>query len=272
MIIAGASELGTVLQPVAADAFRLNEAIEELRKFSLVKRNSDEKILSIHRLVQAVLKDDMDEETQQLWAERTVRAVNQAFPDAEVSTWSQSQRYLPQAQTCAILIEQYGLAFAEAARLLNEAGCYLREHVQYIQAEQFLCQSLAIRKKVLGDEHSDTGTTLSNLAYLYDIQGRYEQAELLFQQSLIIRENTLGSEHSDTIMSLIQLVLFYRRLGRHAEAEPHLQQALAVSKNLLVQELPDTAGRLNNLALLFIPDNDLLYNTEGSTESFERAE
>ncbi len=272
MITEGASELGPVLQTVAADAFRLNSAIEELRKFSLVKRNSDEKMLRIHRLVQAVLKDGMDEEIQHQWAERTVRVVNQAFPDTDVSVWSQCRRYLPQAQRCANLIDDYGLVFPQAARLLNEAGCYLREHAQYIQAEQFLRQALATREKALGTEHSDTGATLNNLAYLYDIQGRYAQAEPLYQQALAIQEKTLGAENAATVMSLLHLESLYRKQGRYTEAEPLFQQALVVSKNLLEQELPDTAIGLNNLALLFFPGKDLFSTAESSHEGFERAE
>jgi hypothetical protein len=58
----GTSELGPVLQSVVEDAFELNEAIGELRKYSLVKRDPEKKILNIHRLVQAVVKDGMKEE------------------------------------------------------------------------------------------------------------------------------------------------------------------------------------------------------------------
>jgi hypothetical protein len=58
------------LEPVAADVFKLNQAIEELRKFSLVRRDPETKTLSVHRLVQAVLKDEMDEETLRQGAER----------------------------------------------------------------------------------------------------------------------------------------------------------------------------------------------------------
>ena len=57
ILTAGASFLGPVLLPVAADALLLNQAIEALRAYSLIRRNPKEKTLSIHRLVQAVLQD-----------------------------------------------------------------------------------------------------------------------------------------------------------------------------------------------------------------------
>jgi NB-ARC domain len=48
IITQGASELGSLLEPVASNPFSFNEAIRILRNFSLVNRNPDIKILSIH--------------------------------------------------------------------------------------------------------------------------------------------------------------------------------------------------------------------------------
>ncbi len=75
-----AAELGPTLEPISADPSRFNAAIRELLKYSLVQRDPESKTLSIHRLVQEVLKDQMDEETQRQWAERAVRAVSRVFP------------------------------------------------------------------------------------------------------------------------------------------------------------------------------------------------
>jgi hypothetical protein len=76
----------------------------------------------------------MDEATQRLWAERTVRAVDRAFPSVEFSTWAVCERLLPQVYACAELINQWGFEFPEAARLLNENGFYLRERARYADA------------------------------------------------------------------------------------------------------------------------------------------
>src|SRR6266700_2397108 len=104
-----AAELGPTLEPVASDPSRLNKAIRELLKYSLVHRDPETNTLSIHRLVQEVLKDQMPEETQRLWAERAVRAVSSAFPNPEYRNWDVCRKYLLQAQVCSALIEQYDL-------------------------------------------------------------------------------------------------------------------------------------------------------------------
>ena len=65
---------------MVSDPLRFNDALDVLRKYSLVKRDVDTKTLSIHRLVQEVLKDGMNERGQRRWAERVVRAVSEVYP------------------------------------------------------------------------------------------------------------------------------------------------------------------------------------------------
>src|SRR5207248_6841207 len=105
IIRAGAPDLGHKLKRVATDALKLNDAIGELLKYSLVRRNPDQ-TLTIHRLVQAVLKDEMNKKTQRQWAEQAVRAVNRAFPAVKYETWPLCKRYISHAQDCALLIDQ----------------------------------------------------------------------------------------------------------------------------------------------------------------------
>jgi NB-ARC domain len=146
IITRGASELGSVLQPVATDSIKLNEAMGALLAYSLVRRNPDH-TLTVHRLVQAVLKHGMNKSTQRRWAERAVRAVNLAFPEVEYENWLACQSYIPHVLACAALIEEWEMALPEAAQLLNNAGYYLKESAQYEQAEPLLQRARAIRER-----------------------------------------------------------------------------------------------------------------------------
>lgn len=183
---------------MAADPIKLNDAIGTLLSYSLVRRNPDH-TLSIHRLVQLVFKHSMNKNTQRRWAERAVRAVNQAFPEVEYENWLHCQEYIPQVLTCKALIEQWDMTLPEAAQLLDEAGCYLRVSAQYEQAKPLLQGALAIRKRVLGADDSLIADSLNNLAELYRDQGKYEEAEPLYQRALAIYERVLGADHPETI-------------------------------------------------------------------------
>jgi tetratricopeptide (TPR) repeat protein len=248
IFLKGASELGPVLRPVAADLFQLNAACKELLTNCLIRRNADDEIISVHRLVQAVLKDMMDEPTQRQWAELAVRTINEVFP---TERWLPIQILLPHALVCARLIDDYQFSFPEASRLLDRAASYLQDAARYQEAELLFLRSLVIKEKVQGPEHPSTSVTLHNLALLYQDQGRYQEAEPLFLRSLAINEKVLGPEHSGTSATLNQLAGLYYYQGRYQEAEPLYLHALAIKEKVQGPEHPDTSVTLHNLAVLY---------------------
>ena len=208
------------MKPIATDPFKLNEAIEVLQLYSLIRRNAETNTLSIHPLVQTILKNNMDVKIQQKLAEQVVRAVNRVFPEVDITTRSNCQRYLPQAEVCEVLIDQYRLTFLEAAQLLSRAGTYLQDQGQYKQAEIFYQRTLTIYEQALDPLHPSTATTLNNLALLYDAQGKYEQAEPLYQRALAIFEQAVGPDHPSTATSLSNLAALYQSQGKYEQAEP----------------------------------------------------
>ncbi len=228
IITLGAVELGPTLDSIASDPLKVNEAIELLLRYSLIRRTPEVKSLSIHRLVQAVLKDGMVRDSQRLWAERAIRAVNRAFPDVELQTWERCQRCIPHVHICATYIEEYALAFPEAARLFNEAATYLVEHGRYQQAELLLLTTLAVRQQILEANHPDTARTLNDLGEVYHNQGKYQEAEPLLQEALAIRQQALGEAHPDVAQTLHNLARLYRTRGAYVKAEPFYLQALHI--------------------------------------------
>jgi hypothetical protein len=130
-----------------------NNAMKALRRYSLIKRNAEKKTLSVHHLVQAVLRDSMPAETQRQWMERAVHAIAAAFPDFKFANWPTFERLLPHALTCATWIEQALLTTPEASLLLNVAGYYLYARARYGEAEPLLMRALLIREQELGATH-----------------------------------------------------------------------------------------------------------------------
>lgn len=247
----GASALGPVLAPVAADPFKLNEAMQTLRSYSLVHRDAEARTIQAHRLVEMALKEAMDAGTRRIWAERAVRTVNAAFPEVTFANWWLCQPCIPHARACAELIEEYEFAFPEAGRLLNQAGFYLRERGQYAEAEPLLKRALAIREQVLGAEHLDTALNMAALGYLYTLQGKYEQAVPLLARALSISEQLFGSEHPQAAMFMDDLATTYALQGQHKQAEQLYQRALSIKEHLLGPEHPHTGISLNNLAWIY---------------------
>src|SRR5450755_2730787 len=251
IITRGAAHLGPLLEPVASDPTDLDEAIAALGTYSLMRRDATEKTLSMHRLVQAVLKDQMNTQDRKLWAQQAVRAVNAAFPKVEHQNWPQCNQLLPHALLCAELIAQEQMNAPEAARLLNQTGDYLNARARYTEAEPLYVRALAICEQQVGPQHPTTATSLNNLALLYDNQGKYEQAEPLYQRALSIYEQQVGPLHPDTAQSLNNLALLYNNQGKYEQAEPLYQRALAINEQQVGPQHPRTATSLNNLAELY---------------------
>ena len=148
------------------------------------------------------------------------------------------------------LQKELGLEEDFAPTLSNLAYLYYSQG-RYSEAEPLLVQALALRKRLLGEEHPDVAESLNNLAELYRSQGRYSEAEPLYEQALALRKRLLREEHSDVAESLNNLALLYYSQGRYSEAEPLYRQALELIKRLLGEEHPHVATSLNNLAALY---------------------
>jgi tetratricopeptide (TPR) repeat protein len=251
---------------VASDTLAWNDALSEILKYSLLRRDPNARILEIHRLVQAVSRQAMDEATRRLWAERAVRAIDRVFPSPEFSNWAVCERLQSQTRTCAELIDECGFEFSKAAKLLNKSGGYLYRRGQYAAAELLFKQALKIVENAVGSEHLLLAVCLNNLAEVYHTQGEYPKAELLFGRALAILE-ALGPEHPDVAHSLNGLAALYYSQGQYTKAEPLYQRALTIREKALGPAHPETAQSLNNLGVL--------YHTEGQyTEAkplFERA-
>ncbi len=242
LITQGVANLRPKLQSRVSDQLALNEAIKALRNYSLVRRDPKAHTLTIHRLVQTVLKDGLDVKSQQYWAECAVWAVNRSFLGGK--TWQQRQPYLPHAQVCAALIEQWQLASAEAIQLLYHIGCHLLEIGNYFQAEHPFAQALAMHEQVLGAEHPDTVRCMDKIAEMHYRQGRYFEAIDLHGCVLALRRETLGPEHPDIARSLNELGLLQYTVGQYLLAESLLNQAVKMRDHVLGPSHLDTAREL----------------------------
>jgi tetratricopeptide (TPR) repeat protein/transcriptional regulator with XRE-family HTH domain len=252
LLVAGKAELSPFLAELVSQPLALNAAVTTLRQAALLQRQPEEHTFSLHRLVQAVLRDRLDETVQRAYAEQVIRMVNRAFPDSgEEVTWPQCQRYLAQAQACARLIEQWHLLSLEGAQLLTKCGSFLFEQASYKEAEQYLLQAQTISLKTVGEQHPQTATCWNELTVLYLYWGQYAQAEQFAQRALVLQERLFGPIHPKVAMSLNALGGLYYTQGRFAEAEPCFLRSLSVQERLPEPSLPHMADLLHNLAALY---------------------
>nr|WP_051158525.1 FxSxx-COOH system tetratricopeptide repeat protein [Nodosilinea nodulosa] len=255
----GAAELGeplaTALADAADDPLELYDLLNPLGSYSLIRVEPESQSLSLHRLVQEVIRAELGDEGCQNWAEPLFKTIAQLTPekgkDIEYQDWPALASLVNHVQELASHCQQRDIASTDAADVFHAMGAYLLERGQYPLAEPLLQKALDLRRNLLGDEHEDIAASLDRAARTHELQGCYGEAEPLYQDALAMKKRLLGDEHPDVATSLNNLALLYKDQGRYGEAEPLYQDALAMKKRLLGDEHPDVALSLNNLAMLY---------------------
>ena len=83
--------------PAAADPLALADAVAALRRYSLIRVVADG--LFVHRLLQTVVRAELDADAERVWAAAAVRLLNAGFPipSYEVANWPEMRTLLPHA-------------------------------------------------------------------------------------------------------------------------------------------------------------------------------
>ena len=221
------------------------DGIKRLLGLGLVEESESGEIW-MHRLVAGYVQATR-------WDGKALEAVEMAVLEAAniVDNSGYPARMLPLlAHLRAITDQALQRRDKIAADLANSLGYYLQMIADYISARPYYEQALAINRKVLGEEHPDTASSLNNLGGLLHSKGDNDSARPYYEQALAIRRKMLGEEHPDTAGSLNNLGYLLEDMGDSIGARPYYEQALAVYKKVLGEEHPETATSLNNLGSL----------------------
>lgn len=109
-------------------------------------------------------------------------------------------------------------------------------------------QALEIRKKYLGEKHSDIATSLGNLASFHSSLDDYARALELGEQALSMRRELWGGKHFTIAFALSNLATYHSNLGNQERALELGEQALLMQRELFGEKHPDIARSLSNLA------------------------
>jgi tetratricopeptide (TPR) repeat protein len=239
---------------IDVDCFDFDDAIAALRAYSLITPDLDK--LSIHRLVQTVVKDRMNPVELSCSQHAMLRALSEQFPEKAYRNpfcWSECARLLSHAQFVLDYTSHDHDLYGQALlRLLNNIGEYHAGRGIFAEAEPLFRRSLEIREKQLGLEHLDVAESLNNLAVLLDSKGKYAEAEPLYRRSIEIREKQSGPEHLDVAYSLNNLAVLLMAIGKYAEAEPLYRRSLEIREKQLGPEHTDVADSLIGRAALLM--------------------
>ena len=240
-----------VLPAGLRDPFDRDGALEALGRFSLVRVESDR--LTVHRLVQAVTRDGLDEAASARCAAMAVALVGAALPPP---TWDNVHRpvigrLFPQALAAADAAERFGVRLDGVGAILTVLGEYLMGGGVNAEAEPLLRRAVAAREQALGPEHPDLAISLHKLANVFDNMGRPAEAEPLYRRVVAVREQAFEPDHPLVAEALGCLGLHLCQAGRRAEAETIIARSLASYERTIGPDHPDLAFSLYHMAWLY---------------------
>jgi tetratricopeptide (TPR) repeat protein len=253
MIIAGAPHVGSSLQSVIAHPLFFDQAIKALLNYSLLARDAERSVLSMHRLVQVVLRDALPIAAKQQWMQRAVYIVHAACSQMNgLVRWSAMERCLPHALACMAWIDQEHMTFSEAANLPFYAGHGLKERARYTEAEPLFQHALLIWRQGAQTDNLFVAACLDGLAQVYKKQGKYTQAESLYTQALSSLERLPWNNHPLTATVLNDMAALYESMGRYTQAEQSYQRSLTIRQRILGDSHFDTVQSRKNLGDLYV--------------------
>ena len=117
---------------------------------------------------------------------------------------------------------------------MTNLACVLVSLKKFTESEALNTQCLAIRKKLLGNDHPDVLLSMNNLADCIQCQGahRYKEAEEILKQCNAKYLMKLGQDHPETIHAMSNFAHCLDLQHRYKESEPIHKQCYEKRKVL----------------------------------------
>jgi Tfp pilus assembly protein PilF len=257
MIANGATAVPAILGNAIRSAKSLHDTIEPLRRYSLI--DSDDKTLSLHRLVGAIVRDRLSIEEQTGWATAAVRIVRRSFnfDSQDPATWADAALMVPHARAAAEHARQLGVAHAEVVDLLNDVGRVLLKHGRFKDARTVLEEAFGLAREQFGPHHATVADVANNLGRVLQRLEDPWSARPYLELALGIDQEKYGDSdpHVATVANNYGLCLY--ATGELDAAQHNFEYALSVFRLHYPDDHGKIASVMNNLGFVLLNLNKL---------------
>jgi tetratricopeptide (TPR) repeat protein len=240
----GANEMGGGIDSFLKDFYvdhderenprpRVNETLIDdllfpLTRYSLIEKFPESRSLSIHRLVQEVIKSGIAKEDAKARRAKLIRTLADAFPIVRFEDWRLCSRLLRHAMELVGPVDRAELQSVEAGTLLHRVAHFLDESGDYQLSVSLYDEAVKVREAILGGDHKDTGTSINNMGIVTFKLGHFKQSEGILRRALAVRAKACGELHKDVGQTWNNLALAVGELGRLDESEECLNKARVI--------------------------------------------
>ena len=248
VLATGAVEAGGVLAAALGDRLERTETAGTLARASLVTATAQGR-LRVHRLVQAVTRDQLDEDQAAAWSERALSLVAAVFPGEPEDhlSWPVCASLAPHIEAVAAHTERYPDLAVKRGRLLGQLGVYLDASAQFKAALNVLERAVAFDEAAYGPDHPEVAITLTNLGIVQRHLGELPNARTTLERALAIKEAAYGPDHPEVAITLTNLGLLQQQLSELPDARTTLERALAIKEAAYGPDHPEVAITLTSL-------------------------
>ncbi|MBV8552172.1 MAG: tetratricopeptide repeat protein [Acidobacteriaceae bacterium] len=223
----------TLLRAKLPDDLDLDDAIEALRRYGLVE--TTQTFISVHRLLQKVIREDLEQDAQRALATEALKMVKGQFPEQpeDFRQWPACAPLFSHALEVIKHAESLQIALPEAAALLSSAGVYQGKRGQLESGRDLMTRSLELEEQVNGPDHPNVAIRANNLADTLIALGQFDLAIQHLQRALRIDESARGPDHSFVAIRLFNLGRALLRKGDLKTSLEYAKRALEIDEKAL---------------------------------------
>ena len=228
----------------------LGRVIREIGRFALARVDQVGGSIQVHRLVQAVIRDQLSEEEHRDARHAVHRILAGARPDADEpidnpETWPQFSTIWPhlgpsEARLCTE---------PETRRLMLDRVRYLWKRGAFAAASTLAEELRDTWRETLGNNDLQYLYLRYHLALILRSRGRYTEAQELNEETLRRQKEVLGDSHPHTCMTTSSLAMDLGALGFYGRAMELATQAHEGFRQIFDESHPSTLAAASNLAL-----------------------
>lgn len=228
------------------DVQDVTSAVRLLVNYSMLESNFQQSVLSIHRLVQEVIKIDLENVTDM----------------TKATLWNGLQLISEMKEHESFEeIHEHGISVFISALKFNELihefksfpGMILQSLIgcnKFFRAENFGGQILQPLTTCLGEDHPDTLITKSIIAASHRALGKHSDAIRMYQEMIEKQKTILGEDHPDTLTTKSNIAYSYDEIGKHSEAVRMYKEVLEGVTSIFGEDHPNTLSLLNLISPL----------------------
>jgi hypothetical protein len=243
----GLQETGSQLSEILASPIVLARVIRDIARFALATIDPATRTIQVHRLIQALLRDDISAEEQGKFRHEVHLLLAGAAPadpydEARWPRWAELAAHVgpPRVERCKDpRVRQFAL----------DMVVYLYRSADYVPARTFAERFLKRWTADSGEDHPDVLQLRRFLGNIMRDEGQYQAADKMIAPALDLARRALGPDHAVTLGLAGSHAASLRALGQFPLARDLDEETVRLKEAAFGAQDPDTMRTRHALAL-----------------------